>query len=131
MVNTSLTVTKSIPEEERERMKTEIREFPTHTNTTEIYDSMVDITEEPVEVTQVIKAPDGMYAVMGSPGELTAVPVDYLISSEGTLWGFSGDSDGASPDLTLETKPEFQGYVIREGADELSTEEIEKLLEGT
>jgi len=100
-------------------------------NGTEVYDEMEDITEEPVEVTQVLPAPANMYAVMGVPGHYQATKVDYLISSEGTLWGYAGDREEVSPDHTLETLPGFQGYVTQEGADELSSGELMELLDET
>ena len=101
-------------------------------NGTAIYDEMIDISEEPMEVEQILEAPTNMYTVCrATEGTLKATKVNYLLVSEGTMWGFVGIRDEVEMASTAETKDGFEGYVIKEGADALSTEEIEQLLNET
>ena len=98
------------------------------------YDVMEDLNEETLAVDQVLVAPPGLHAVYQYQTKarlLKAVKVDYLVSSEGTLWGFIGSRDEIDITATAETLPGFEGYVVREGASELSSAELEKLLELT
>jgi hypothetical protein len=98
-------------------------------NTTTLYDQMVDLDEEGLEVEQVLECPPSLYAVYrAADGSLKANKVNYLLTSEGTMWGFVGSRDEVDITTTAETLPGFEGYVVREGASELSSAGLEKLL---
>jgi len=107
---------------------------PGHTlNTSRIVDEdMESLDEEALEIEQVLEAPTALHAVYRVKERLLkAVEVDWILSSEGTLWGFIGSRDEVDISATAETLPGFEGYVVREGASELSSAGLEKLLELT
>jgi hypothetical protein len=90
-------------------------------NGTALYDEM-----DAPEITQSLEA-RGYYAVTKRLGVYEPLPVDsFLVFDDGFLYGV--DKEGED----LAERSGFQGYVfIAGGADELSGEEIEQLLEET
>lgn len=77
----------------------------------------------------MLEAPPALHAVYQIKERLLkATRVDYLLSSEGTLWGFIGSKDDVDISATAETLPGFQGYITKEGATGLTSKGLERLL---
>ena len=99
-----------------------------HVNTSHILEPplMTYIDDPDPEITQQLESA-GYYAVAHRDGVYEAVEVaSFLVFDDGSLFG----TDGAGEDLAEQEG--FKGYVyIEEGADELSSEELETVLEET
>ena len=110
--------------EEPERRRRE--HYTGYTNTTKLYDEMVDLSDPDPEITQSLEA-SGYYAVAEQGGAYESVPVDsFLVFDDGSIYG----TDANGEDLA--EREDFKGYVfIKEGADELSSEGRAALLKET
>jgi len=97
-------------------------------NTSDILEppAMVYIDDPDPEITQSLEAA-GYYAITNRGGVYEAVEVaSFLIFDDGSFFG--ADAEGAD----LAELEGFEGYVfVAGGLDELSSEEIEKLVEET